>query len=308
MHAARIRARTGARLRTYKFARRRDAPVLERAYAVDDANARGLARAGVPPERIETIGNLVIDAARAEAASGAGGAFDVLVMPGTRRGEVTNLVPLFTAAVDRLRRIAPQLRVAFALSPFTPLAQVAACLATGGEPLVWGARGAVIATPAGHAILPYGGEPIPIVFEAMRHARGAKLVLTIPGTKCIELAVLGVPAIVCVPANVPEVVVINGPLQYLDRLPLIGRAIKRAAVMEADRRFPLTAQPNIDCGEAVMPELRGTLMAGEIARAVAAYAADDAARATASVRLAALYAAHAGAADRLARSLLGVLA
>jgi hypothetical protein len=66
----------------------------------------------------------------------------------------------------------------------------------------------------------------------------------------------------------------------------------------------LTAQPNIDTGEQLMPELRGTLMPAEVARRIAAYADDDAARATASLRLRALYADHAGAAERMARSLL----
>ena len=133
-------------------------------------------------------------------------------------------------------------------------------------------------------------------------------VVTIPGTKCIELAALGVPAIVCVPLNAPEVVVINGPLQYLDRLPLFGIPLKRAAVVAVDARFALTAQPNIDAGEALMPELRGALTPGYVARRVAAYAADDAARASDAQRLRELYAAHAGASERMARSLLAAAA
>jgi lipid-A-disaccharide synthase len=149
-----------------------------------------------------------------------------------------------------------------------------------------------------------GGEPFPVVRDAMRHAPEARLVVTLPGTKCIELAALGVPAIVCTPLNAPEVVVINGPLQYLDRLPFAGTFLKRAMVVVVDSRFPFTAQPNMDAGEELMPELRGTLMPAAVARRVAAYADDAAARAAASVRLRELYAGHAGAAERMARSLL----
>ena len=72
-----------------------------------------------------------------------------------------------------------------------------------------------------------------------------------------------------------------------------------------DRRFALTAQPNIDTGEQLMPELRGTLMPAEVARRIAAYADDDDTRATAAAQLSALYAEHVGAAERMARSLLG---
>ena len=68
LHAARVRARLGGALRSYKFARRRGARTLERAYAVDAKNAAELARTGVARERIETVGNLAIDGALGEAA------------------------------------------------------------------------------------------------------------------------------------------------------------------------------------------------------------------------------------------------
>jgi lipid A disaccharide synthetase len=136
------------------------------------------------------------------------------------------------------------------------------------------------------------------------HAPQARLVVTLPGTKCIELAALGVPTIVCVPLNAPEIVVINGPLQYVDRIPFAGTVLKRAMVVAYDARFPVTAQPNMDAGEMLMPELRGTLMPGGLAASVAAYADDDAARSRAASSLRTLYVDHIGAAERMARSLL----
>jgi hypothetical protein len=79
-------------------------------------------------------------------------------------------------------------------------------------------------------------------------------------------------------------------------------------VVAVDARFPVTAQPNMDAGEMLMPELRGTLMPGAVAARVAAYADDGAALALASERLRALYADHVGAAERMARSLLAASA
>ena len=205
----------------------------------------------------------------------------------------------------RLRTIAPGLPVAFAISPFTDAAELDRALAAGGHPRVWGARGRVVDGPDGLWLQPEDGvAPIPVVRDAMRYAPRARMALTIPGTKCIELAALGVPTMVCAPLNAPEMVVINGPLQYLDRLPFVGASLKRTIVLTVDRRFPLSAQPNIDAGEALMPELRGTLMPGYVARRVAEYAADAGARAVASERLRGLYREHVGAAERMARSLL----
>jgi len=313
LHAARVRARLGGLARSYKFASKRAARDLDRAYAIDAKNAGELERLGIAPDRVSVVGNLAVDGALAEAS----GAFPsdvpdadfapdgILLMPGTRRHEVANMLPLFLQAALRLRALRPDLRVAFALSPFTSEREVARALAVGGHRNVWGARGTVVPCGAGIGIAALaGGEPFPIVREAMRHAPRARFVVTLPGTKCIELAALGVPAIVCVPLNAPEVVVVNGPLQYLDRVPVLGTFLKRAVVIAVDARFALTAQPNMDAGDVLMPELRGTLTPATIARQIAAYADDAAARERASSRLRALYADHVGAADRMAQSLL----
>jgi lipid-A-disaccharide synthase len=318
MHAARVHARLGGDLFAYKFSRKRFSRSLTRAFAVDAKNVEQLAGWGVPREHIETVGNLAIDGALGEAAGAfgagagdAGGLPDggVLIMPGARKHEIANLIPFFLAACLRLRALVPGLPVAFGLSPFTSTEEVARALAWGGYPTVWGEKGTVVERDGRIWLQPASpGAPVPVIRDALRAATHAKLVVTIPGTKCIELAALGVPAIVCVPLNAPEAVVINGPLQYLDRLPFVGIPLKRAAVVAVDARFPLTAQPNIDAGEALMPELRGALTPGYVARKIAAYAADDAGRAAASERLRALYAAHVGAAERMAHSLLDVCA
>ena len=312
MHAARVHRRLGGRATAYKFARRRDAKTFARAYALDAANVDDIAKAGYPRERIEIVGNLAIDGALGEAA----GTFPaspgsarippggVLVMPGTRKHEIANLVPFFVRTAMRLRDVRPDIPVAFAVSPFTTEDELARAFAAGGHRNVWGARGTIAGGNGDIAFAPDDGSPpFPIVRDAMRFAPHARFVVTLPGTKCIELAALGVPAIVCVPLNAPEAVVINGPLQYLDRLPAFGALLKRATVVAVDRRFALTAQPNIDTGETLMPELRGTLMPADVARRIAAYYDDGPARSLAAARLRDLYAAQAGAADRMARSL-----
>jgi hypothetical protein len=319
MHARRVNERLGGRLRAYKFARRSLRERLERVYAVDAANEAEIRAAAIPPERIERVGNLAIDGAlgeasgrfgsgapRAAASDWAGG---VLIMPGSRRNEISNLVPFFLQTAVRLRALLPGVPIAFGVSAFTELGELETALAGGGDPRFWGTRGRVVEGADGPALQPLGdAPPFPIVYDAMRAASHASVVLTIPGTKCIELAALGVPTVACIPYNAPELAVVNGPLQYLDRVPLAGAALKRAVVLGVASRFRFMAQPNIDTGEMLMPELRGTLTPGRVAARVAEYLADDAARANARERLQALYRDHAGAAGRMARSLLGARA
>ena len=88
----------------------------------------------------------------------------------------------------------------------------------------------------------------PVLANALAAAARARLVLTIPGTKTIELAVLGKPAIAITPLNAPELVTINGPLTYLNRIPLVGVPLKRAAAVAVARRFAYHTQPNMDAG------------------------------------------------------------
>jgi hypothetical protein len=314
LHALRVRSRLGGIATSYKFAAGAYAKSLRRAFAVDEKNAADLRKGGVSEDRLSIVGNLAVDGAFGEAAGtfalraaddrrvAPGG---VLIMPGVRKHEIESLVPFFVEACVRLRAIAPDLPVAFAVSPFTTKEELERALFTGGNPKVWGRRGTVVDGPDGLGIVPEGDSaPIPVVRDAMRFANLARMVLTIPGTKCIELAALGVPTMVCVPTNAPESVVINGPLQYLGRIPFVGIPLKRAVVLAVDARFPMTAQPNMDAGEFLMPELRGTLTPGYVAQRAAEYAADEAARSAAATRLRALYAGHVGAAERMARALL----
>jgi lipid A disaccharide synthetase len=212
-------------------------------------------------------------------------------------------VPFFLQAALWLRRFAPDLPVAFGVSPFTTDDELTAALRTGGDRRFWGTRGRV----EDGALIAEGSDVrFPLVRESLRYARRARVALTIPGTKCIELAALGVPTIVCVPVNAPELIVVNGPLTYLDRIPLAGVPLKRLVISQLGHRYPMLAQPNMDAGVQLMPELRSALMPGHVARVVVDYAADDEARRSAAERLGALYAADRGASQRMAASLLAV--
>jgi hypothetical protein len=305
-HAARVHARLGGVATSYKFSRKSYAGTFARVFAVDEANATQLEDWNVPRERITVVGNLAIDGALGEAAGRYGdlpsdAAHDGIVLfPGSRKHEVVNAFPLFVRIALNLRRMLPDVAIAFAGSPFVPDDVLRAALARGGEiALAYGAPselvdGSVVAE--GHAF--------PLVRHAMGAAATARLAIAIPGTKVIELAALGVPALVTVPFNAPELVVIGGPLQYVGKLPLIGPPLKRSAVLAVARRFEHFAQPNIDAGRSIDPEIAGTLLPSQVAFTAAQRWSDAAWCRAAGEELRALYAHHAGAAGRMADALL----
>jgi hypothetical protein len=308
MHAARVHKRLGGNSMTYKFAKPRYAATLARAFAVDGKNAAELRAAHVADERILTVGNLAIDGALLEAAQPveAGSPDDgVLIMPGSRAYEIEQLVPFFFTAARRMLRERPRLPVAFAISPFTDVHAVAQAVARGGDPRVWSERGRMV-TEGDSTYLESldGSTRIPVLRNALAAAGRVRLALTLPGTKVIELATLGVPTVTVTPLNAPEMVTINGPLTYVDRIPFIGVPLKRAAVVAVSHRFAHHTQPNIDLSDAVVWEMKGTLTPGRVARVVLERFDDRAWQAATSQRLRELYANHAGAADRMAASIL----
>jgi hypothetical protein len=312
LHAARVHARLKGRAATYKFSRRAYRRLFDRAFAVDRNNAEQLADWGTPPERIERVGNLAIDGALYEASLAAepGTPHDgIVVMPGSRTYEIENLVPFFFAMAVRILRERPEIPIAFALSPFTTRERVRRAIETGGHQRMFGRRGRLVGE-GGRDFLEADDDEvrIPVLYNALAAARHARLAVTIPGTKTIELAVLGTPAIAITPLNAPEVVAINGPLTYLDRVPLVGVPLKRAAAVALSRRFEYHTQPNMDARAALIREVHGTVTPGRIARVALECYDDRAWLESAADGLARLYRGHVGAADRMADSLLALAA
>ncbi len=307
MHAARVHNRLGGIATSYKFSRRSYRELFARVFAVDEPNRRQLERWGTPDERISVVGNLVIDAALAEA-SGAYGdppsdaARDgIIILPGSRKHEVANLYPFFVAVAVVLRRRLGDVPIAFGRSPFTTDAELDAALRAGGAPRAYGAPAHLC--EGGNAIRS-GEFRFALVRATMRAAVAARLAISIPGTKLIELAAIGVASICCLPFNSPELAVINGPLQYVGRLPVIGASLKRAAAVAVAKRFRYFAQPNIDAGRELIPELSGTLFPARVAAVAAERYGDADWCARTGNELRERYTAHAGAAKRMSAALL----
>jgi len=308
MHAMRLHRRLGGSATSFKFTKPRYRNRFARLFAVDEKNADELQASGAPAERIETVGNLAIDGAliEAQAPLEADAPVDgILIMPGSRGYEVENMIPFFFTAALRIVRERPDIRIAFGVSPFTPPEDIRRAIEAGGHPRVWAERGQLIQTETGLRLASLDGSvSFPVLHNALSAAMRARMVATLPGTKCIELAALGVPMVTLTPMNAPEFVTFNGPLTYLDRIPAVGIPLKRAAAVAVAKRFRFHTQPNIDTQRSIVHELHGTLTPGRVARVAIERFDDRAWLAASKAELGALYGEHVGAADRMAESLL----
>lgn len=308
MHAMRLHRRLGGAASTYKFSKPSYSSQWQRAFAVDWKSVEQLRDWKVPGERIVTVGNLAIDGAllEAQAPLEEGAPQDgILIMPGSRSYEVENMIPFFFTTALRIAQERPETPIAFGISPFTPLRDVRNAIERGGDPRVFAQRGRLV-EERGRAWLASldGSAKFPVLHNALASATRARLAITLPGTKCIELAVLGVPTIAITPMNAPEKITFNGPLTYLDRVPLVGVPLKRNVAVAVAKRFKYHTQPNMDADAMVIEELHGTLTPGRVARVALERYGDTAWLERSKKRLASLYESHVGAADRMAESLL----
>ena len=308
MHAARINDRLGGVATSYKFSRPRYRERFQRVFAVDERNREELLAWKTPSERITVVGNLAIDGAFHEADAPDPEADRlaheaILILPGARRHEIENMVPFFLRVAQRLRELDSAIPIVFGISPFTTVDELSLALGMGGLPTVYGSRGSVAERNGTLYLCSETGDEFPALRRAQRAATNARLAVTIPGTKTVELAALGVPAIVAVPFNAPEAVVITGPLQYVERIPIVGIPIKRSLVLRFSKRFTFFTQPNMDAGRELMPELAGTLTPGSVARSIYEKWRDRDWAAAVGAELRQLYAAHRGASQRMAEAL-----
>jgi lipid-A-disaccharide synthase len=140
-------------------------------------------------------------------------------------------------------------------------------------------------------------------WEALAHA---DLTLTIPGTNTVELAILGVPFAVIVPVELLDRVPTEGLLEYVGRLPGVGRLIKREAARRFFARPRLVALPNLRAGHAIVPEWIGRWTPSELANRVGELLDDAPRRAAMQTALRQVYPASGGAAAAIAEQALAL--
>ncbi len=279
---------------------------LEALLVPDEQVKQRAVRGGAPAERVRVVGNLVADAVGDASPVAAPGSPHVLLFAGSRDAFATHLIPLLIGVVDRLAPGLPGARFVWPVSslllPGTVTDGVAGKHAKtlSGMPgrLTSGVDGRFIETPSGGRI-----ELVPEE-ERYAHMRSATLALTIPGTNTLELGIAGVPALVLLPLNRPELIPLEGAGHWLGLVPLVGKYLKRHAVrlFVSGLKVPVSL-PNRLSGEELMVEMSGHVDPERVATAVADLLADAPGLARRRERLLATMPGK-GAAARLLREVM----
>ncbi len=273
---------------------RRHRPFV-RVFATSEALGERLVGEGVPRQKIIVSGDprsdVFEDVGRHQVQSpytpSVDGQYTVAMLPGSRDHFFRFLTPYFLDIASALATIYPQTTFQIIVSPFLSpdlLEQTRDTVARSWPHLrvAWVLDG---------------------MWAALAHS---DLVLTIPGTNTLELAMAGVPFAVILPTHQVERIPVEGVLEWVARVPGLGRWIKGGILSHhlATRRF--VALPNVRAGKLLVPEWVGRWTPTEVANRLAELLHDPEGRTSMATTLRTLYGGQPGASTTLATHALAL--
>jgi lipid-A-disaccharide synthase len=209
-----------------------------------------LIRYGVPADKISVTGDPRYDAVLSDAGvvtprPGNGATPTITFLPGSRDTVFTAVFPFWVETAAALRRQLPDARLQTVISPFVSPSVRSSLVAEHHETLA--AAGLEVGT---------GGWPRVV---------GSDLVLTIPGTNTLELAILRIPSLVVLPFSLAPQIPFEGIIEWITRIPYLGPMLRLQIARSYVRRVPYVALPNMRAGRRIMPELIGTVTPQQVA-------------------------------------------
>lgn len=192
----------------------------------------------------------------------------VSLLPGSKPLKVLYTTAYMLKVVDELAQQAPEVQFILPQSPFTPLSQLRQ--AVQDESLLKvldGAPGKVIHDRNSTSLLTPLGNRVQIVPPNWQHnaLQISDVCLTLPGTNTAELASLGVPMLVILPLQKPELLPLDGLGGLVGKIPLVGKWLKKYLVLRTLKKIEYLALPNQKAGRMVVPELIGHFSAADVA-------------------------------------------
>jgi len=212
-----------------------------KAYAYDEGNVRHknkFAKLFIP----DLDGNLMVDAAQEKTVTYTNnpvGSDKIYIgmYPGSRKDHIRVMMPLYKQVVKLLSSEYPKLN------------------------FIWGLKDNL----KDYFEKMYDLDE-PIVYEQADTEYDVILCLT--GTNTAINAVLGIPMVVLLPFNNPEVVPFMGLFGLISGIPILGKLLKYVALFYISKTFSFISIPNIKAKRMIVPDLIGFIKVKDVVEAI----------------------------------------
>lgn len=242
----------------------------------DETLYQKLLRKGVPPNKMQIVGDLMADAVRPSLSSQevrqklnlSTQAPVISLLPGSKPLKVLYSTSFMLRIADEISHLCPDVQFILPQSAFTPLAQLRQAVQDEQYLRVLdGVPGKIVHDRAGTYLVTPQGTKVQIVppnwhYNALQIS---DVSITLPGTNTAELAAMGIPMVVMLPLNKPEVIPLDGLLGLLTRLPLVGKPLRAWLLQALLKRLRFVALPNQKAQRELVPELIGKVMPQQVA-------------------------------------------
>lgn len=189
------------------------------------------------------VGNLILDSI--DTTSSADGS-SIAFLPGSRPYGLKLVFPLMLETAERLKETIDN-PIKFVISPFIPLETLDAYISCGFKIV-----GDNIISNSGNIYRIERGT-------TWEWVRDVKLAVNIPGTNTLQLAISGIPQITILPLQWAEYIPLEGILEWISRIPIIGKKIKKTVVYKLISRIKFIALPNIISKKKITEEFIGII-------------------------------------------------
>ena len=194
----------------------------------------------------------------------------ISLFPGSREYEVKYVLPFLLKVAEQITKGTNDIQLFISCSPFLDLDVLAKAIDSKQVELhrkfIDGASGRIVEGENWPYIETENGLQVPIISGAQYDLMNVSdLALVTPGTVTAELAALGIPMVVVTPLNKAEEIVIDGIMNYTGKIPVVGKKIKRNAVLNVAKKMKYVAIPNKKADKYLVPEFVGVLDPPDVA-------------------------------------------
>jgi len=259
-HSALMAGRFNIKALAYKWANKTWDSYFSKYFVPQKKFKDIMLKQGIGEEKVEVIGELVADAVldelkhEKEDEDFLCGTPVICFMPGSRVHELRCLVKFFMKIAELISQKLPSSSFILSLSPFISMDVFLKILSS---PVARGFSGsdAKLLEEGNIKYLETSSKVRVLLYQGGTGAiEKSDFVLTIPGTKSSEAAVLGKPMMVITPMNRPDLIPYCGFIGLLDLLPF-GSYLKGKLILQLVKKFGFTALPNILAGREIVPEM-----------------------------------------------------